>query len=67
MSWWRDKRVLVSGGAGFLGSHVVAALHARGAAEVIVPCCLGSRAGRQRRYGVSATFRQPSMRWSNSS
>ena len=37
MSWWRDKRVLVSGGAGFLGSHVVAALRARGAAEIVVP------------------------------
>lgn len=37
VSWWHTKRVLVSGGAGFLGSHVVAALQARGAAEVVVP------------------------------
>lgn len=37
MSWWRDKRVLVSGGAGFLGAHVVAALRARGAAEIVIP------------------------------
>ncbi len=37
MSWWDDKRVLVTGGHGFLGSHVVAALRARGAAAVIAP------------------------------
>ena len=37
MNWWCDKRVLVTGGAGFLGWHVVAALRARGAAEVLVP------------------------------
>jgi len=37
VSWWHDKRVLVSGGAGFLGTHVVAALHARGARQIIAP------------------------------
>lgn len=35
--YWRDKRVIVTGGAGFLGSFVVNKLHERGAAEVIVP------------------------------
>ena len=32
-----DKRVIVTGGAGFLGSFVVEKLHQRGAAEVMVP------------------------------
>ncbi len=35
--FWYDKRVIVTGGAGFLGSYVVEALHGRGAREVIVP------------------------------
>lgn len=37
MPWWSDKRVIVTGGAGFLGAHLVGALRARGAAEIIVP------------------------------
>ena len=36
-TFWRDKRVIVTGGAGFLGTYVVQKLHARGAAEIIVP------------------------------
>lgn len=36
-TFWADKRVIVTGGAGFLGSFVVEKLKARGAAEVIVP------------------------------
>lgn len=35
--FWRDKRVIVSGGSGFLGSFVVEKLRARHAAEIIVP------------------------------
>jgi len=35
--FWRDKRVIVTGGAGFLGSFVVEKLAARKAAEVIIP------------------------------
>lgn len=35
--FWRDKRVIVTGGAGFLGSFVVDKLGARGAAEIVIP------------------------------
>jgi GDP-L-fucose synthase len=37
MIHWPEQRVVVTGGAGFLGRHVVAALRGRGAAEIIVP------------------------------
>jgi len=37
MIFWSNKRVVVTGGAGFLGSFVVEKLHGRGCKDVIVP------------------------------
>lgn len=36
MSFWVDKKVVVTGGAGFLGSHVVAKLREHGCLDVVV-------------------------------
>jgi GDP-L-fucose synthase len=36
-SFWNGKRVIVTGGAGFLGKHVTRELQARGAANIFVP------------------------------
>jgi len=37
MAFWEEQRVLVTGGAGFLGSHVVKRLRDAGAREIFVP------------------------------
>ncbi len=37
MKFWQGKKVVVTGGAGFLGSHVVAKLKERGATDIIIP------------------------------
>lgn len=36
MSHWADKRVLVTGGAGFVGTNLVAALRAAGGREIVI-------------------------------
>ncbi len=36
-TFWKDKRVIVTGGAGFLGSFIVEKLRQRGVNEVIIP------------------------------
>ena len=36
-TYWHNRRVIVTGGAGFLGSFVVEKLKARGAAKIIIP------------------------------
>src|SRR5258706_12576206 len=37
MNFWQEQRVIVTGGAGFLGSFVVAGLKARGCTSIFTP------------------------------
>ncbi|MFH0774308.1 MAG: GDP-L-fucose synthase [bacterium] len=37
MSFWKDKRVIVTGGAGFLGSYITEKLKERGCCEILIP------------------------------
>jgi GDP-L-fucose synthase len=37
MSFWKEQRVVVTGGAGFLGSFVVEQLRAKGCRQIVVP------------------------------
>lgn len=37
MSFWQDKRFVVTGGAGFLGQYVTEALRRRGTGEIFIP------------------------------
>jgi len=37
MAFWTERTVLVTGGAGFLGNHVVKKIQAQGCPAVIVP------------------------------
>ena len=36
-NFWQDKKVIVTGGAGFLGSFVTAKLKERGATDIFIP------------------------------
>jgi GDP-L-fucose synthase len=37
MSFWTDKRIVVTGGTGFVGSSVVQKLYERGCQNIFVP------------------------------
>ena len=36
-NYWKDRRVVVTGGDGFLGSYVLEGLRQRGAKDIFVP------------------------------
>ncbi|MFA5276481.1 MAG: NAD-dependent epimerase/dehydratase family protein, partial [Candidatus Omnitrophota bacterium] len=38
MDFWKNKRVAVTGGAGFLGRHLVSRLKERGCQNIFIPC-----------------------------
>ena len=35
--YWQDKRVIVTGGTGFLGSFVISKLREQGATDIFIP------------------------------
>jgi GDP-L-fucose synthase len=61
MNFWQEQRVIVTGGAGFLGSFIVAGLKTRGCTNIFVPrsrdCDLRDRAAIVRLFKES----QPTM------
>jgi len=61
MNFWQEQRVIVTGGAGFLGSFIVAGLKTRGCTNIFVPrsrdCDLRDRAAIARLFKES----QPTM------
>jgi GDP-L-fucose synthase len=61
MNFWQEQRVVVTGGAGFLGSFIVAGLKTRGCTNIVVPrsrdCDLRDRAAIARLFKES----QPTM------
>jgi len=57
--FWRDKRVVVTGGGGFLGSYVLELLKERGCPNPLVP--------RSREYDLRREADIISQRWSGES